>query len=43
MERYMTGELSRPNMGVRNVLEKSAVAKTALKILGVVGVSMVIA
>lgn len=43
MERYNTGDLQTVNMGVRNFLEKSPAARVFLKILGVVGVSMVIA
>lgn len=43
MERYNTGDLESPNMGVRNFLETSIIARGLLKILGVVGVSMVIA
>lgn len=43
MERYITGELKPANMGVRNFIEKSGAARVTLKILGVVGVSMVIA
>lgn len=43
MERYNTGEMNSANMGVRNFVENSAIARVFLKILGVVGVSMVIA
>lgn len=43
MERYMTGDLGGANKGVRNLLERSSICKVILKVLGVVGVSMVIA
>lgn len=43
MERHNTGDMQGPNVGVRNFLENSAAARACLKILGVVGVSMVIA
>lgn len=41
MERYLTGELRPANKGVRTFIEKSRIAQSALKILGVLGVSMV--
>ena len=43
MERHNTGDLRSANIGVRNFIEYSPTAQVLLKILGVVGVSMVIA
>ncbi|RFU26938.1 hypothetical protein B7463_g9406, partial [Scytalidium lignicola] len=41
MERYLTGDLKPMNKGIRNMIENSAAARVILKILGVLGVSMV--
>jgi len=41
MERHLTNELKPINRGVRDFLEKSKAAQVVLKILGVLGVSMV--
>ncbi|KAH6681627.1 putative potassium transporter 5 [Halenospora varia] len=41
MERHLTNDLKPVNKGVRDWIEKSAAARVVLKILGVVGVSMV--
>ena len=43
MDRYLTGDLKPINKGVRTFIEESRLARVALKILGVVGVSMVMA
>lgn len=43
MERHQTNELKRMNKGVRNFIEGSATARVVLKILGVLGVAMVMA
>jgi hypothetical protein len=43
LERHMTNDLKPMNNNVRNFIEKSAVARAALKILGVLGVAMVLA
>jgi KUP system potassium uptake protein len=43
MERHLTNDLKPMNKGVRNFIENSAVARFALKIFGVLGVSMVMA
>lgn len=43
MDRYNTGELKPLNKGVRTFIENSVVARSTLKILGVLGVSMVMA
>ncbi len=43
LERHMTNDLKPMNNGVRNFIEKSAVARASLKILGVLGVAMVMA
>ena len=43
MDRYLTGDLKPVNKGVRTFIEESRLARVALKILGVVGVSMVMA
>ncbi len=43
MSRYHTGELKPLNNGVRTFIENSAVARSVLKLLGVLGVSMVMA
>lgn len=42
MDRYLTGELKPVNNGVRRAIEGSVVARALLKLLGVLGVSMVI-
>ncbi|KAH8815719.1 potassium transporter-domain-containing protein [Xylogone sp. PMI_703] len=41
MERYLTGDLKPVNKGIRSMIENSAAARVILKILGVLGVSMV--
>lgn len=41
MERYLTGDLKRGNRSVRHGLENSPLAKSLLKIIGVLAVSMV--
>ena len=41
MERYLTGDLKPVNKGVRTFIENSRLARVGLKILGVLGVSMV--
>jgi KUP system potassium uptake protein len=41
MERYLTNDLKPMNNGVRNIMEKYAAVRIALKFLGVLGVSMV--
>jgi len=43
MERHLTNDLKPMNKGVRTFIENSAVARFALKIFGVLGVSMVMA
>jgi KUP system potassium uptake protein len=43
LERYLTGDLKPMNKGVRNFIEDSGIARATLKILGVLGVSMVMA
>ena len=43
LERHLTGDLKPMNKGLRNFIEKSRIARAALKILGVLGVSMVMA
>ncbi|TVY78242.1 Potassium transporter [Lachnellula suecica] len=42
MERHLTNDLKPVNRGVRDFLEKSKTAQVVLKILGVLGVSMVL-
>ncbi len=41
MERYLTNDLKPMNKGVRNFIERYAAARIALKVFGVLGVSMV--
>jgi KUP system potassium uptake protein len=41
MERYLTNDLKPMNRGVRTFIEKSMAVRIALKIFGVLGVSMV--
>ncbi|EHK99256.1 putative Potassium transporter 5 [Glarea lozoyensis 74030] len=41
MERHLTGDLNPMNKGVRSFIEKSSVMRLTLKLLGVIGVSMV--
>jgi KUP system potassium uptake protein len=41
MERHLTNDLKPLNKGVRSLIEKSVVARIALKLFGVLGVSMV--
>ena len=41
MERYLTDDLKPVNKGVRNFIEKSRLARFGLKMLGVLGVTMV--
>ena len=41
MERVMTNELSSGSKSARNFMEKSATMKTFLKVVGVLGVSLV--
>jgi KUP system potassium uptake protein len=43
MERHLTNDLKPMNQGVRNFIENSAIARVVLKILGVLGVAMVMA
>jgi hypothetical protein len=43
MERHLTNELKPMNKGVRSFIENSVAARIALKIFGVLGVSMVMA
>lgn len=43
MERVLTSELDRPSRDFRSMIEKSRFAKALLKIIGVVGVSLVMA
>jgi KUP system potassium uptake protein len=43
IERYHTGDLKPINKGVRSFIENSRIARVVLKILGVLGVSMVMA
>jgi KUP system potassium uptake protein len=43
LERHLTGDLKPMNKGLRNFIEKSRIARVALKVLGVLGVSMVMA
>jgi KUP system potassium uptake protein len=43
MERYHTGELKSVPKGIRSFLEHSGVAKFTLKLIGVLGVSMIMA
>lgn len=43
VERAMDSDLKPMNRGVRNFIERSAVARSVLKILGVLGVAMVMA
>jgi KUP system potassium uptake protein len=43
LERILTHDLKPMNKGVRNMIENSATARTLLKILGVLGVAMVMA
>jgi len=41
LERHLTGDLKPMNKGVRTFIENSKVARVVLKILGVLGVAMV--
>jgi len=41
MERHLTGDLKPMNKGVRNFIERSSIMRMTLKLLGVIGVSMV--
>jgi KUP system potassium uptake protein len=43
LQRHLTGELKPMNKGVRNFMENSAIARAVLKVLGVLGVAMVMA
>ena len=43
LERHLTGDMKPVNKGIRSFLENSRVARAALKVLGVLGVSMVMA
>jgi KUP system potassium uptake protein len=43
LERHLTGDLKPMNNGVRTFIENSVVARIALKVLGVLGVAMVMA
>lgn len=43
LERHLTNDLKPMNKGVRNFIENSVAARIALKILGVLGVAMVMA
>jgi KUP system potassium uptake protein len=43
MDRHLTGDLKPVNKGIRTFIENSRLARIALKIFGVLGVSMVMA
>lgn len=43
MERYLSSDIKSSNRSVRSILEASPVARSLLKILGVLGVSLIIA
>ncbi|KAK9367917.1 potassium transporter-domain-containing protein [Lipomyces kononenkoae] len=43
MERYLTGDMKLAGKNLRSFIEHSRVARTALKVIGVLGVSMVMA
>lgn len=43
LDRHLTGELKPMNKGVRSFIENSKLARVVLKILGVLGVAMVMA
>jgi len=43
IERYLTGEMKPTAKNLRSFLEHSAIARNALKVVGVLGVSMVMA
>jgi KUP system potassium uptake protein len=43
LERHLTGDLKPMNKGIRTFIENSVVARIVLKILGVLGVAMVMA
>ncbi len=43
LDRYLTNDLKPVNKGIRNFIESHAVARMALKVFGVLGVSMVMA
>ncbi|KAG0646766.1 Potassium transporter 5 [Hyphodiscus hymeniophilus] len=43
LERHLTGDMKPVNNGIRSFLENSRVARIALKVLGVLGVSLVMA
>jgi KUP system potassium uptake protein len=43
LERYLSTDMKPTNKGVRNFLERSGAAKLALKIIGVVGVALIMA
>ena len=43
MDRHLTNDLKPANNGIRTFIENSRIARVALKILGVLGVSMVMA
>ena len=43
MERYLSSDMKPSNRSVRSILERSAVTRSMLKLLGVTGVSLIIA
>jgi KUP system potassium uptake protein len=43
MERHLTGELKPTAKNLRHVIEHNAIARNALKVVGVLGVTMVMA
>ena len=43
LDRHLTGDMKPVNNGVRNFIENFRIARIALKILGVLGVAMVMA
>ena len=43
LDRHLTGDMKPVNKGIRTFIENSRVARVALKVLGVLGVSMVMA
>jgi KUP system potassium uptake protein len=43
LDRYLTGDMKPVNNGIRSLIENTRVARVALKVFGVLGVSMVMA
>jgi len=43
LERIKSGEMKRTNRNFRNMIERSSIAKIVLEIIGVIGVSLIIA